>query len=96
MPRKQTTEKKTAPVKNTKGKGEGMEFKVKATPKAERNETKDGNFTRQTVVIRKEYLTILKVIAALDNREVKEVLDEALTEYLKPRRKGLEDKIPEI
>lgn len=94
MPEKKTTTKKTAPAKKTKG--AGMEISIKANPEAKRNVTKDGNFTRQTVVIRQEYLTVMKVMAALDNRDFKDVLDEALTEYLKPRRKELEDKIPEI
>jgi hypothetical protein len=51
-------------------------------------------WTRATFVLRKDYLSKLKAVSYWDRKKMKEVIDEALGNYLKGKRiKPVEGKI---
>ena len=48
---------------------------------------KDG-WTRDTLILRKEYLEKIRALSYWERRTIKEVIDEALGAYLKGRKSG--------
>ena len=47
----------------------------------------DEEYTRQTVIIRKEYLKELKKLAIDEDKDNTEILEEAVRAYLKKKKK---------
>ena len=53
--------------------------------------TAQDGWTRATFVLRKDYLSKLKAVSYWDRKKMKEVIDEALGNYLKGRRMKRKD-----
>lgn len=45
-----------------------------------------GEWTRMTFIVREDYLNMLRAIAYTDKKKIKEVLDEALHNYIEKRK----------
>ncbi|OGP54863.1 MAG: hypothetical protein A2162_12480 [Deltaproteobacteria bacterium RBG_13_52_11b] len=57
----------------------------KAVSKSSQEGLKDG-WTRATFILRKDHLEKIKSLAYWDRKQVKEVMDEALRDYLRCKR----------
>lgn len=68
--------------RRTKGKKEGPQNKVEV--KSSKIGLPEG-WDRRTFIIRDEYISKLEALSFLDDRKMKDILDEALEAYLKDK-----------